>query len=245
LSKRNGHLPHARPTFNAAAAGVSVAQVQTGLKSEPSPLLSGSSSRRSNNSSSPLQSCNHYRSSSKSPAAPGDHLPEHHQVLDGGETDSESHEYAYAYHTPMTDNKMRPTTAGVQMSDYHQSQDIVHPHSNSGYMWVNSIHQPQLNPIQEYQHYRGISVAQQVGGHHLDSHQKCNLSSHIIPNASTSSPSSLYNQQSSDQSCFSLKNKSAQPHHRNSPLHWDQHYDNDAIHDRNDVESSLYAEAHT
>ena len=222
MSKRNGHLSHFRPTFNAAAGGV--AQV-----SEPSPLLSGSSSRRSNNSSSPLQPSNHYRSSSKSPAAQGDL----HQVVDDDETDSESHEYAYAYHTPMTDNVMRSTAAGAQMSDYHQSQDIVHPHSNNGYIWVNSGHQPQLNPIQEYQHYRGISVEERIGGH-----QQYSLSSHIIPNASTSSPSPLYNQQSSEQSSFGMKNKSAQSH-------WDQHYDSDVIHDRNDTESSLYAEAHT
>lgn len=241
LSKRNGHLSHFRPTFNAATRGVT--QVQTGLVPEPSPFVSGNSSRRRNNSSSPLQSSNHYRSSSKSPAAQEDHRREHHQVLDDGATDSESHEYAYAYHTPMTENVTRSTTSGAQMSDCHQSQDMVHPHSSNEYMWVNSAHQPQLNPIQEYQHYRGISVEQKVGG--IDSHQQYNLSSHIIPNASTSSPIPLYNRQSNEQSSFNMKNKSVQQHRRGSPLHSDHHYDSDAIHDRNDAESSLYAEANT
>ena len=144
------------------------------------------------------------------------------------------------------------------MPSAHQQQDVYPQHLNSNsYMW----------PVVNLLHQRNI-LGEQVGGVY-DQHQQHNLTSHILPNngptSSSSSSvdrstgalhhSSVYNkQQSNEASSFGLKNKpppigkynyeSAQQHC--SPVHWEtEHYDNNLIQDRNDAESSLYAEAHT
>ena len=233
LSKRNG-------STNMSVPGMT-------RRSSTSPLVAGGSQQSASTvSSGSRYSPDHYQAVAGPPS---------NSLVEAGEvSDSESHEYAYAYHNPM--ENVRST--GVPSA----SQDIAYPRLN-GY----------LRPFNSHHNYQGPKSLNPISNGSYDAQQSAprSLTSHLLPNGScfveraghsslgntqpTESPRVVVNKTFSPASLYDAArncNRAFGLHSEGFGVDGDDEDDSssDEDHrvalknDHNDTESSLYAEAH-
>lgn len=225
LSKRSGPSSHSSP--------FSAGRVKLQGSSSPSPLASHSSSGSSRRSSD-----QHHPS-----------LPGKRQIEEAEESDPESHEYAYAYNTPM--ENLRLPMGSSNSGSQQDQQQCTFPRLNGGY--------------QQQPYNSGPPGG--TGGY--EPYQPRNLTSHLLPNdqlssTSTTTPeSNSTNLRNNGANTFSARPannfSAAENGYRSQDLHQKQqrprawNYGSNDAHlskntdktreDDNLEESSLYAEA--